>query len=113
MKVPALVSPALCQLTALPASSFFPEHTDVLYVRASSVSRVYGRESKRGVECVPASGGHIPVKRGQLALCFARKLRSTHTLKPILRKLRSVLISVDMAALYVSSVVSTSRVRSN
>lgn len=40
---------------------------------------------------------------------IARKLRIAHTLKPILRKLRSVLISVDMAALSVSSCVSASR----
>ena len=85
------------------------KHTNVLYVRVPSVSRAYGRLSKYGFECIPASGGRIPVKGDQLALQIARKLWNIHTLKPILRRLRSVLISVDMAALSVSSLVSTSR----
>lgn len=86
-----------------------PKRTNVLYECASSVSRVYGRKSKRGVECVPASGGRIPMKRDQLALRLAQKLWGTPTLNPILRKLRSVLMSVDMAALYVSLSVPASR----
>jgi len=49
------------------------------------------------------------VERRQLALRIARKLQIIHTLKPIWRKLRSVLMSVDMAALSVSLVVLASR----
>jgi hypothetical protein len=49
------------------------------------------------------------MKRDQLALRLAQKLWGTPTLNPILRKLRSVLMSVDMAALYVSLSVPASR----
>jgi hypothetical protein len=49
------------------------------------------------------------MKRDQLALRLAQKLWATPTLNPILRKLRSVLMSVDMAALYVSLSVPASR----
>lgn len=54
------------------------------------VSGVYGS--------VPAFGGRSPVAQCELVLWSQLNLSEQLTLNPILRRLRNVLISVDMAA---------------
>jgi hypothetical protein len=88
-----------CTSSAHPSSPriYCSERTDVLYVRATRSVR---SSSKGEGASVPPSGGHNPME-WWLAVRHQCILWSTLTLIPIRRKLRSVLMSVDMAALSV------------
>jgi hypothetical protein len=92
IKVPALVSPAYRQhLHCIPIN--FSRRTDML----SS-----GRLRQPGLRVVTGAYLHLVAEflRGVVVSGpYHCKLWKNITLKPILRKLRSVLISVDMAAL--------------
>lgn len=89
-----------CALSTLPApSGWSPICIPICYKPGGLVSVVSVSGSGRVSGSVPAFGGRIPVVHCQWASDFQWKLWGVLALKPILRKLRSVLISVDMAAL--------------